>query len=151
MQAAMILLLIFAFVVQVPGFYRHFNHIALKTATLQGLNMAATGGQTSGESKTGVGTLIKQDTKVKPTFKEEIEKNWRLLLHDDDIHTIEEVCDIVAGICPLCPGPRAYEVTMQVHLTGAGTICSANKKIVQEVHCKPKFYVVIVMSPNISL
>lgn len=77
--------------------------------------------------------VAEQVTKEKTTFKEEIEKNWRLLLHDDDIHTIEEVCDKVAGICPLCPGPRAYEVTMQVHLTGAGTICSANKKIVQEV------------------
>jgi hypothetical protein len=28
---------------------------------------------------------------VKPTFKEEIEKDWRLILHDDTVHTIQEV------------------------------------------------------------
>jgi ATP-dependent Clp protease adapter protein ClpS len=34
--------------------------------------------------------------------------------------------------CPLCPGPRAYEVTLQVHMTGAGTVAVANKKIITE-------------------
>lgn len=35
--------------------------------------------------------------------------------------------------CPLCSGPRAYEVTLEVHMTGAGTVAVANKKIVDEV------------------
>lgn len=34
--------------------------------------------------------------------------------------------------CPLCTGPRAYEVTLEVHMTGAGTVAVANKKIVTE-------------------
>ena len=37
------------------------------------------------------------DTKIlqKPTLKEEIDKNWRLVLHDDPIHTIQQVVDII--------------------------------------------------------
>lgn len=73
------------------------------------------------------------DQKVSTKIRDEIEKNWRLILHDDTIHTIQQVCDIVSASCPLCPGPRAYEVTMEVHMTGAGTVCVANKKIVTEV------------------
>jgi ATP-dependent Clp protease adaptor protein ClpS len=64
--------------------------------------------------------------------KDEIEKNWRLVLHDDQVHTIQQVVEMVSTLCPLCSGPRAYEVTLEVHMTGAGTICSANKKIVSE-------------------
>jgi ATP-dependent Clp protease adapter protein ClpS len=70
---------------------------------------------------------------VKPTLKEEIEKDWRLVLHDDTVHTIAQVCDIVANNCPLCPGARAYEVTLEVHMTGAGTVAVANKKTIQEL------------------
>lgn len=96
-----------------------------------------------------------QETITKPTYREDIEKDWRLILHDDTVHTIQQVCDIVAEvtsafctiivqgillfiiilraqICPLCPGPRAYEVTLQVHMTGAGTVAVANKKIITE-------------------
>ena len=40
---------------------------------------------------------------------------------------------LVIQICPLCAGPRAYEVTLEVHMTGAGTVTVANKKIVSEV------------------
>lgn len=63
---------------------------------------------------------------------EEIEKDWRLILHDDVVHTISEVCEIISKNCPLCTGPRAYEVTLEVHMTGAGTVCVANKKTVSE-------------------
>lgn len=77
------------------------------------------------------------EQKVSTKIRDEIEKNWRLILHDDTIHTIQQVCDIVSSACPLCPGPRAYEVTMEVHMTGAGTICVANKKLVSEVRISP--------------
>lgn len=39
-----------------------------------------------------------QKTVTKPTYKEEIEKDWRLVLHDDTVHTIQQVCDIVSAV-----------------------------------------------------
>jgi hypothetical protein len=39
-----------------------------------------------------------QKTITKPTYKEEIEKDWRLILHDDTVHTIQQVCDIVSAV-----------------------------------------------------
>ena len=35
------------------------------------------------------------DTKTKPTYRDEIEKDWRLILHDDTVHTIQQVCEIL--------------------------------------------------------
>lgn len=116
----------------------HFNvqrqqPITLKSRLVrEGLHMATRGG---GGGSTKLDTRIKQDTQVKPTMRDEIEKDWRLILHDDTVHTIQQVCEILGSCCPLCSGPRAYEVTLEVHMTGAGTVAIANKKIIDE-YCK---------------
>jgi len=94
--------------------------------------MASRGG---GQGSTKIDKKTDIDTKTKPTYREEIEKDWRLILHDDTVHTIQQVCEILGTCCPLCSGPRAYEVTLEVHMTGAGTVAVANKKIVDE-YCK---------------
>ena len=39
---------------------------------------------------------VKTDTKQ--NMKDEIEKDWRLILHDDTVHTIQQVCDIVTMV-----------------------------------------------------
>eukprot|EP00428_Durinskia_dybowskii_P071014 CAMPEP_0170389104 /NCGR_PEP_ID=MMETSP0117_2-20130122/18439_1 /TAXON_ID=400756 /ORGANISM="Durinskia baltica, Strain CSIRO CS-38" /LENGTH=178 /DNA_ID=CAMNT_0010645069 /DNA_START=64 /DNA_END=600 /DNA_ORIENTATION=+ len=95
-------------------------------------NGGAQGNGGGGGGLTKLDRKTAQKTITKPTYKEEIEKDWRLVLHDDTVHTIQQVCDIVAKSCPLCPGPRAYEVTLEVHMTGAGTVAVANKKTISE-------------------
>lgn len=88
--------------------------------------------QTQKVSKTRTSQRSEEEQEQEVNEKEEIEKEWRLVLHDDTIHTIEEVVDIIATCVPLCPGPRAYDVTMEVHLTGAATVCISNKKLIEE-------------------
>lgn len=34
----------------------------------------------------------------KKTLKEQIETDWRLVLHDDNIHTIDEVIQIIKSV-----------------------------------------------------
>ena len=95
------------------------------------LDMAASGPRSGG----GGATKLDTRTKTRTSLKEEIEKDWRLIVHDDNIHTIQQVCEIISRCCPLCSGPRAYEVTLETHMTGAGTVAVANKKIIGE-YCK---------------
>ena len=97
--------------------------------TRSSIAMVSRGG---GGGSTKLDNKTKQDTSTKPTYRDEIEKDWRLILHDDTVHTIQQVCEILGATCPLCAGPRAYEVTLEVHMTGAGTVAVANKKIIQE-------------------
>ena len=97
-----------------------------RSSSLKMVSRGGGGGSTKLDNKT------KQDTSTMPTYRDEIEKDWRLILHDDTVHTIQQVCEILGATCPLCAGPRAYEVTLEVHMTGAGTVAVANKKIIQE-------------------
>ena len=91
----------------------------------------------------------KQSTAPKSSLKNEIEKEWRLILHDDTVHTIQEVCEIIGSRCPLCPPARAYEVTLETHMTGAGTIAVSNKKVIDEyTRSLQKAGLTVSMSPD---
>ena len=47
-------------------------------------------------------TITDIDTKTKPTYRDEIEKDWRLILHDDTVHTIQQVCEILGTVRKYC-------------------------------------------------
>lgn len=98
------------------------------------LRMASSGGapRSGGGGATKIDRRTAQVTSTKPSLKDEIEKDWRLIVHDDNIHTIKQVCEIISRTCPLCSPARAYEVTLETHMTGAGTVAVANKKIITE-------------------
>ena len=112
-----------------------FLHPSLPTSFSSSALFAASGGgfRTGGGGSTKIDKRTAQTTSTKPSLKDEIEKDWRLIVHDDTIHTIQQVCEIISSCCPLCSGPRAYEVTLETHMTGAGTVAVANKKIISEV------------------
>lgn len=113
-----------------------FHKIRISTITRSRVvMMAASGGRSGGGGSTKLDRKTSQVTSTKPTLRDEIEKDWRLIVHDDTVHTIQQVCEIISRCCPLCSGPRAYEVTLETHMTGAGTVAVANKKIIQE-YCK---------------
>ena len=61
------------------------------------LRMAASGPRGGG----GGATKLDTRTKTRTSLKEEIEKDWRLIVHDDNIHTIQQVCEIISRCCPL--------------------------------------------------
>ena len=52
--------------------------------------MAARSG---GGGSTKIDRKTSQQTSTKPSYREEIEKDWRLILHDDTVHTIQQVID----------------------------------------------------------
>ena len=51
--------------------------------------MAARSGGGGGSTK--IDRKTSQQTSTKPSYREEIEKDWRLILHDDTVHTIQQV------------------------------------------------------------
>lgn len=44
------------------------------------------------------GTIKKKKSKKKLDLKKEIETEWHLILHDDEIHTIDEVVDLIEEV-----------------------------------------------------
>lgn len=93
-------------------------------------------------------TLNKEKSYIK-----EIETDYDLILHDDVFHTVDEVKDIIAKVryvvhaaacrrvltpypmqvVPLCPPPANIAVTWKTHRHGAATVCTSNKKMIDEV------------------
>jgi hypothetical protein len=42
--------------------------------------------------------IAAQKTANKPSLKDEIERDWRLVLHDDTFHTIQQVVEILGSV-----------------------------------------------------
>eukprot|EP01032_Pedospumella_encystans_P007569 gene7569-9067_t len=57
-------------------------------------------------------------------------------MHDDEIHELDEVPEMIAEACPLCTLDRAWAVTMEVHTTGLATVATACKKLIEEYSYK---------------
>ena len=49
-------------------------------------------------NKLNVDFRIEQKTVTKNVLKEEIDRNYRLVLHDDTVHTIQQVCEIISSV-----------------------------------------------------
>ena len=82
-----------------------FNSIALIPAITSRIvkrsalrPLLAASGRGGGGGSTKLDNKVKQDTATKPTYMDEIEKDWRLILHDDSVHTIQQVCEILGSV-----------------------------------------------------
>ena len=64
--------------------------------------MAARSG---GGGSTKIDRKTSQQTSTKPSYREEIEKDWRLILHDDTVHTIQQVIDLFIVLVVQAPYP----------------------------------------------
>lgn len=80
-------------------------------------------------------------TKTKPevTVEEEIDKPWRLILYNDEIHTFEEVIHQLQKALN-CSVEEAEEITVTVHTKGKAVVyqgsfeeCFKRNAVLQEI------------------
>ena len=64
------------------------------------VTMAARSG---GGGATKIDRKTSQQTSTKPSYRDEIEKDWRLILHDDTVHTIQQVSLSIPVPRPVLP------------------------------------------------
>ena len=72
---------------------------------------------------------VEEETKVKEDL--DIEEPWRLLLHNDDVHTFEYVTYMIQKIVPTVSSAKAYQLTMTTHCEGVSTVAQTAKPIAQ--------------------
>ncbi|CAM9592285.1 unnamed protein product [Discosporangium mesarthrocarpum] len=80
----------------------------------------------------GVTTQEKETTKEEKTeeaVKDALDKEqwWRVILHNDEIHTFDYVTDSIIKVVKKLTMKKAYEVTMETHKAGKATVTSAWK------------------------
>ena len=89
------------------------------------------------ERDTGKGTGVQVITKdrVKESVDEDVEAKedlsneefWRVILHNDEIHTFDYVTMSITKVVRTVTMKKAYEVTMETHKAGKATVTQSWK------------------------
>ncbi|CAM9926441.1 unnamed protein product [Scytosiphon promiscuus] len=86
---------------------------------------------TGGGTGTGVQTIVKDEVKQMEEVenKEDLDKEqwWRVILHNDEIHTFDYVTQSITKVVKKLTMKKAYEVTMETHKAGKATVTQAWK------------------------
>lgn len=85
----------------------------------------------------GVATITKPSVKqkTKRKSKTEHEPSWRVLLHNDELHTFDYVTGAIVKVVRTVSRKKAYRITMQAHVSGVATVTTTWKAQAEE-YCK---------------
>lgn len=88
--------------------------------------------QGAGKVKVLVKDKVEEDTEVKE--KEDLDKEswWRVLLHNDEIHTFEFVIEEIVNVVPTTTRKKAFEMAMTTHRDGQATVAVVFKKLAEQ-------------------
>lgn len=91
------------------------------------------------EKKKGAGvatiTIDKTKEEVETKFKEKLDEEgwWRVLLHNDEIHTFEYVTEAIVKVVPQLTRKKAFVISRTVHMRGVGTITTVWKSLAEQL------------------
>ena len=66
--------------------------------------------------------------------KEQVDKEpiWRVLLHNDDVHTFDYVIDTIVSVVRTVTRKKAHRITMEAHKSGLATVTTTWKQLARE-------------------
>lgn len=70
--------------------------------------------------------------------KEAVDKEpiWRVLLHNDDVHTFDYVIDTIVKVVRTVTRKKAHRITMEAHKSGLATVTTTWKQLAREYSVK---------------
>lgn len=80
-------------------------------------------------------TRPRVDKKSERKSKTEKEPTWRVLLHNDDVHTFDYVTGAIVAVVRTVSRKKAHRITMQAHSSGVATVTTTWKALANE-YCK---------------
>lgn len=93
--------------------------------------------QTDGGKGGGVAVITRPrvDKATARKSKTEKEPSWRVLLHNDDVHTFDYVTGAIVAVVRTVSRKKAHRITMQAHASGVATVTTTWKALAEE-YCK---------------
>lgn len=88
--------------------------------------------QKKGKLQTITKDRIDEDSETKTKDKLDLEGYWRLLLHNDDVHTFEYVTYMIMKIIPNVSHSKAFHLTMTTHTEGVSTVTQTAKPMAEK-------------------
>lgn len=86
------------------------------------------GVEKSKSTKKGLSTIVIDKTEQKEDQDEEIEEKWRVVLHNDEVHTFNYVIQSLCKIIGTIDRKRAFDICVLTHGTGKATITTSWKE-----------------------
>eukprot|EP00490_Sorites_sp_Unknown_P025464 CAMPEP_0114637788 /NCGR_PEP_ID=MMETSP0191-20121206/279_1 /TAXON_ID=126664 /ORGANISM="Sorites sp." /LENGTH=164 /DNA_ID=CAMNT_0001849523 /DNA_START=39 /DNA_END=533 /DNA_ORIENTATION=- len=80
----------------------------------------------------GIAVIEKVDRKTQMKEQFEKEKWWRVLLHNDDIHTFEYVTNCLVKVVQHLSRRKAYNITWEAHSSGKATVACVWKALAEQ-------------------
>eukprot|EP00931_Biecheleriopsis_adriatica_P087559 TRINITY_DN62001_c0_g1_i1.p1 TRINITY_DN62001_c0_g1~~TRINITY_DN62001_c0_g1_i1.p1 ORF type:complete len:233 (+),score=52.15 TRINITY_DN62001_c0_g1_i1:45-701(+) len=80
----------------------------------------------------GIAVIEKEDLKTQMKAEFEKEKWWRVLLHNDDIHTFEYVTGCLTKVVQHLTRRKAYNITWEAHSSGKATVACVWKALAEQ-------------------
>ncbi|KAK4536403.1 hypothetical protein CDCA_CDCA08G2428 [Cyanidium caldarium] len=80
----------------------------------------------------GTAVITKVKPKAKPKEKVEYEPMWRVLLHNDDVHTFMYVTYALVKVVKTLTRFKAHRITVQAHKAGVATVTTTWKQLAEE-------------------
>ncbi|CAE8673474.1 unnamed protein product [Polarella glacialis] len=80
----------------------------------------------------GIAVMDKVDMKTRMKEEFEKEKWWRVLLHNDDIHTFEYVTNCLTKVVQHLTRRKAYNITWEAHSSGKATVACVWKALAEQ-------------------
>ena len=93
------------------------------------------GGERERERSTGrSATIAKPKPKAKPMNREEVDNEpmWRVLLHNDDVHTWDYVIYAITTVVKTVTKKKAHKITTTVHTQGTATVTVTWKQLAKQ-------------------
>jgi ATP-dependent Clp protease adapter protein ClpS len=82
----------------------------------------------SRSTKKGVQTIIKDKTETKAEEQKKKEEMWRVVLHNDEVHTFNYVIRSLCKVIGTLDRKAAFEICVQTHGIGKATVTKTWKK-----------------------
>mmetsp|Transcript_2657 Transcript_2657/g.4870 ORF Transcript_2657/g.4870 Transcript_2657/m.4870 type:complete len:174 (-) Transcript_2657:62-583(-) len=82
----------------------------------------------SRSTKKGVKTIIKDKTETKAEEQKKKEEMWRVVLHNDEVHTFNYVIRSLTKVVGTLDRKAAFEICVQTHGIGKATVTKTWKK-----------------------
>lgn len=90
------------------------------------------GADESDEGGAGVAVITKPKPKTRRKEKVEEEPNWRVLLHNDNVHTFDYVTYAITKVVRTITRYKAHKITVQAHKAGVATVTTTWKQLAEE-------------------
>ena len=98
------------------------------TASTSSTSLYMSDKERSRSTKKGVTTITKERTETKAEEKKNKEELWRVVLHNDEVHTFNYVIRSLCKVIGTLDRKASFEICVQTHGNGKATVTKTWKK-----------------------